>query len=157
MALAIPASLHTEHDALHATLVRATREPGAVGEAAREVARRLHPHFVKEEDVAMPLLGLLADVAAGRDVPERSAALALASRLEAELPEMLAEHRSIVEALDALREALRDAPGAPDAARYEAFADALALHATTEEDVLYPAAVLVGRHLAARGASGPGS
>ena len=44
-----PAPLRAEHEALHARLVEATRAPGAVGVAAREVARLLHPHFVREE------------------------------------------------------------------------------------------------------------
>lgn len=44
MKFEIPKPLQAEHEALHATLVKATKEPGAVGEAAREVARLLHPH-----------------------------------------------------------------------------------------------------------------
>lgn len=56
----IPKPLQVEHAELHATLVKATKEPGAVGEAAREVARLLHPHFVREEEFALPPLGLLA-------------------------------------------------------------------------------------------------
>ena len=48
----IPKPLQVEHEALHAMLVDATREAGAVGEAAREVARLLHPHFVREEEFA---------------------------------------------------------------------------------------------------------
>ena len=48
MKFEIPKPLQAEHEELHATLVRATKQPGAVGEAAREVARLLHPHFVRE-------------------------------------------------------------------------------------------------------------
>jgi hypothetical protein len=36
MKFEIPAALRAEHEALHAQLVKATREPGAVGETARE-------------------------------------------------------------------------------------------------------------------------
>lgn len=67
-------------------------------------------------------------------------------RLKAELPDMLDEHRQIVAALDKLRLAAREA-GRPE---YEAFAEALTLHAQTEEQVLYPAAILVGEYLASR-------
>ena len=45
MSLMIPHSLKVEHDALHAELVKATQEGGKVGEAARGVAKVLHPHF----------------------------------------------------------------------------------------------------------------
>lgn len=34
-------------------------EPGEAGEAAKQVARRLHSHFVREEEIALALLGLL--------------------------------------------------------------------------------------------------
>jgi hypothetical protein len=66
-------------------------------------------------------------------------------RLAAELDSMLAEHRDIVRALDALRTAARAAGDSQS----ERFADALEMHARTEEDVLYPAALLVGRVVAA--------
>ncbi|MBS0326494.1 MAG: hypothetical protein JSS46_08115, partial [Proteobacteria bacterium] len=35
----VPKSIREEHEELHQDLARATRQPGAVGEAAREVAR----------------------------------------------------------------------------------------------------------------------
>src|SRR5512134_3752529 len=69
MRFEIPKPLQAEHEELHASLVRATREPGAVGEAAREVARRLHPHFVREEQFALPPLALLAELARGGVTP----------------------------------------------------------------------------------------
>ena len=34
-----------------------TKAPRRVGEAARNVATLLHPHFVKEEEYALPLVG----------------------------------------------------------------------------------------------------
>ena len=60
-----------------------------------------------------------------------------------ELPKMLAEHREIVAALERL-EAAAHAAGKPEHAR---FAEKLKVHARTEEEVLYPAAILVGRAL----------
>lgn len=146
MKVTIPAPLQQEHQELHATLARATREPSPIGEAAREVARLLHPHFVREEEFALPPLGLLTDLARGMAVPEIQEVIGMTRRLKAELPDMLDEHRQIVAALDKLRLAAREA-GRPE---YEAFAEALTLHAQTEEQVLYPAAILVGEYLASR-------
>ena len=57
---------------------------------------------------------------------------------------MLAEHERIVGALAKLRAAAR----AAGAVEYERFAEALVLHAQTEEQVLYPAAILIGEHVA---------
>ena len=141
---AIPHSLKMEHHELHEELARATREPGPVGEAARAVAKVLHPHFVKEEEFAMPPLGALAAAARGEKVLDAAEVIAQSRRVAEELPQMLAEHRDIVRALERLEQAAR-AAGRPEHAR---FAEKLKLHAQTEEEVLYPAAILVGRVLA---------
>jgi hypothetical protein len=143
MKFEIPKPLQAEHAELHARLVEATKEPGAVGEAAREVARLLHPHFVAEEDFALPPLALLSALVGGAVMPEMAEVLPMTRRLKAELPKMLAEHGQIVGALEKLRAAAH----AAGRAEYENFADALVLHAQTEEQVLYPAAILVGEHV----------
>lgn len=143
MKLEIPKPLQVEHEALHETLVKATQELGALGEAAREVARLLHPHFVREEEFALPPLALLADLAGGASRPEMAEVLTMTRRLKTELPRMLAEHAAIVAGL----EKLKVAAGAAQRPEYERFAQALVLHAQTEEQVLYPAAILVGEHI----------
>lgn len=150
MEFRIPVPLKAEHDQLHRELVAATKAPGRVGEAARAVAGLLHPHFVKEEEFALPPLGLLSTLARGEVVPGMEPVTAMTDRLEAELPAMLAEHQAIVAALEELTAAARDAD---DAARVE-FAEKLSLHARTEEEVLYPAAILVGRWVKAQLARG---
>ena len=66
----IPESIRVEHEAIHEALVRATKAPGSVGAAARELAAVLHPHFVREEQIALPPLGLLAPLARGEFTPE---------------------------------------------------------------------------------------
>jgi len=144
MKLQIPAPLKAEHDELHARLVRATQEPGVLGEAAREVARLLHPHFVKEEAFGLPPLGLLSEVALGAVRADMAEVLVMTRRIKAELPAMFAEHRQIAAALEVLRREARRA-GRAD---LEEFATALQRHAETEELVLYPAAVLLGEYLA---------
>ena len=143
MAFTPPRSLETEHEALHADLVPLTEAPGKVGDAARLVATRLHEHFVLEEQYAIPPLALLAPLAEGGPTPAMDAIVATTDHLKAELPRMLAEHRAIVEALDGLRKAGNEERH-PGAVR---FADKLRLHAATEEEVLYPAAILVGEYL----------
>ena len=140
----IPSSLKAEHDQLHAELAKATAETGALGEAARDVAKLLHPHFVKEEQYALPPLGLLYRLAWGTVTPDMSAILPVTRRLKAEMPAMLVEHKQIVAALQRFRSRAQEA----GRAEYERFADALTLHAQNEEQVLYPAAILVGEYLA---------
>ena len=147
---AIPHWLAVEHEAIHATLVEATKAPGEVGVAARELAGVLHAHFVREEEIALPPLGLLAPLAAGEKEPAGAKeALAMSDALKAELPRMLEEHKVIRAAV----EKLRVAAVAEKSAKFEQLAVDLALHAQSEEDVFYPAAVLVGEVLRARAAS----
>lgn len=141
MKFTIPQPLQNEHEALHERLRRATEAGGEVGEAARTVARLMHPHFVKEDAIALPPLGLLVALARGEMNTGMAAVLELTDRLEAELPQMLAEHRGIVDALTRLRETAGRA-GRDDVV---AFAEALVEHVQTEEAVMYPAAILVGQ------------
>jgi hypothetical protein len=138
--LQIPAAMRTEHAELHARLEAATSVEGAVGEAARAVARVLDPHFAREEEIALPPLGLLEPLAAGRFTADMAAVLPLTDSLRAELREMLAEHRAIGAALNKL-EAAAHVAGKPEYAR---LVDEIRLHARMEEQVNYPAAILVG-------------
>jgi hypothetical protein len=146
MEFPIPEPLKAEHEELHAELVDATKAGGRVGEAAREVATRLHPHFVREEEFALRPLGLLGPLGKGTVEPGMADVLPLTDRLQTELPGMLAEHKEIVAALGDLVAAAK-AEKKPKHAR---FAEKLILHAQTEEQVLYPAALLVGRYIKLR-------
>ncbi|HET7551526.1 MAG TPA: hemerythrin domain-containing protein [Gemmatimonadaceae bacterium] len=142
----IPASIKVEHGEIHEALVRATEAPGEVGKAARDLAAVLHPHFVREEQIALPPLGLLAQVARGEVTPEMRAVLPMTDSLRAELPEMLEEHKTIHAATVHLGEVAK-AAGDSAVAR---LAEQLLIHAQNEEEVMYPAAILVGDVVRAR-------
>jgi hypothetical protein len=142
----IPESIRAEHQEIHAALVRATKAPGEVGRAARALAALLDPHFVREEQIALPPLGLLAPLARGEVTPEMRTVLPMTDSLRAELPKMLEEHRAIADATRHLRELAR---AAGDSAVVR-LADQLLPHAQSEEDLLYPAAILVGDVVRAR-------
>ena len=136
----VPTSVRLEHDALHKELADVSLEPGPVGEAARELARLMHPHFLREDEYAMPPLGLLARLARDEITPDMADAIPLIARLKAEMPLMIDEHRAIKGALRNLEE-LATTEGKPEIAD---FARRLRLHAQSEEEILYPAAILVG-------------
>ena len=139
----IPPSLQAEHAELHARLEAFTKLPGKTGEAAKDVAKLLHPHFVKEEEFALPPLGLLPDLAKGQTTSDMKGAIAMTDKLKADWQQMLAEHQRIVSSLERLRQAGVEEQNA-DAIR---FTESLKLHAKTEEEVLYPTAILVGEYL----------
>jgi hypothetical protein len=138
----IPESLKAEHHEIHAALAALITLDGQTGPAARAVEQALAPHFTKEEEYALPPLGLLKPLADGKIAPDMQAAVDMALRLKADLPHMLQEHQAIVQALDRLAVAGR-------AERQEAalrFAETLKLHARNEEEVLYPAAIVAGEY-----------
>ena len=139
----IPQSLKAEHDKLHEDVVQATKAGGETGTAARVVANLLHPHFIKEEELAMPPLGLLTDLANGRVTQEMRKFVKLTDELKRQLPEMLKEHEAIVAALDSLSAASQK----ENQPHVRQFAAALKQHVKTEEEVLYPASVLIGEYL----------
>jgi hypothetical protein len=144
--IGIPESMRSEHAEIHEELVRATKLPGAVGDAARTLATILHPHFVREEEIALPPLGLLAPLARGEFTAEMREVLTMTDALHAELPRMLEEHEGIRAATVRLGEVAR----AEHDERVAELARKLELHARSEEELFYPAAVLVGDVVRAR-------
>ena len=139
----IPKSIKLEHEELHEELEEATMESGSVGDAAKAVQEVLQPHFLKEEEFALPPLGLLSKLSNGQTTIEMKDAIDMAEKLRAELNQMLEEHREIVARLKTLTEtSLKE-----NKLDYVQFAEKLTLHAQTEEEVLYPAAILVGKYL----------
>lgn len=126
-------------------MANAIKVGGNTGDAAREVAKLMHPHFLKEEEYALPPLGLLPELSAGKVSEEMLKVLKLTDKLESELPQMLIEHKATVKAL----QRLVDAATAERRLEQAQFARRLMAHALTEEEVSYPAALLVGRYLKA--------
>jgi hypothetical protein len=135
--------MEIEHEELHAALVRLTRAGGRTGEAAKAVANVLHAHFVKENEYALPPLGLLVPLSQGKFDPAMADVLKLTDKLAADMPAMLSEHRNIVATLKALTEAAT----AEDKPVGVQFASMLAAHAEMEEQVIYPTALLIGRYV----------
>jgi len=146
----IPEAMRLEHMEIHDGLVRATKMPGQVGDAARKLAAVLDPHFVREEQIALPPLGLLAPLSRGEFTPEMREVLSMTDSLRAELPRMLSEHKAIRAATVRLGEVAKAAGDAT----VERLAETLKVHAQSEEEVFYPAALLVGDVVRARSATG---
>ena len=141
-----PPSLRREHEELHADLARAGQKSGNLGLTACEVARIMHPHFLREDEYAIPPLSLLPRLAKGQVTPDMAEVLPLVARLKEEMPLMIEEHRAIMGAVRAFSLAA-EADGDEEALRLAA---ELMVHAQLEEEVLYPAAVLVGEYVKAK-------
>lgn len=142
-AMQTPPSLAAEHRELHEILARASNEGGELGDAAAKLEKALAPHFRREEEIATPPLGLLPTLAREDANSDMRAVLPITDALERELPQMLKEHEAIREAVTSFRAAAVRA----GLEEYVRFSDDLAAHARQEEEILYPAAVLVGRYV----------
>lgn len=145
----VPHSVEAEHSAIQNELLALTLRQSAVGKAARALAALLEPHFEREEQIALPPLTLLQPLATRSAVVKPARMVALADSLQAELPRMLQEHKKIAAAVTQLEKA---ALAARDD-RAIAFAYRLQLHALNEEEIMYPAAILVAEVVRGRAAA----
>lgn len=143
MTAKIPELLKSEHKELHAELLRATKAGGKTGERAKALSKLLHNHFSKEEEFALPPIGLMAVLARGKVDREMQSVFAMTDRLKAELPTMLREHKRIISELKKLMATAKR----EKKMEHARFAEKLTRHAKTEETVLYPAAMLIGEYL----------
>ena len=146
MELKTPTPLQSEHQALHAEIAKAAKLEGRTGKATRLVARLIERHFAKEEEFALPPLGLLPALAQGMIEPQMAAAITLAAKLHHQLPDLLAEQRAIVAALEELMAAAEN----EGHAELVEFAERLMLHEEIEQQVSYPMAILIGKYLQLR-------
>jgi len=142
MDMNIPGSLKEEHAHLQDALKRATQEEGAVGEAARGVMEILGPHLEKEEEFALPPLGTLT-LSGETPTGDVERTISLTERLGRELSSMLEEHRLIAQRLEVLT------AEAERAKKNECvvLARDLLHHARMEEEIVYPASLLIGSYL----------
>jgi hypothetical protein len=136
-------ALQWQHDLMRDRLARAVNEGGRTGAAAKAVTEALRPHVVKEEDFALPALGLLQHLVAGKVSPVMRGVVAMTDRLKNQYQQMLADHELIVASVRRLADTARE----EGKLEYAGFAEKLILHMKTEEQLLYPAAILVGEYL----------
>ncbi len=139
----LPHILQMAHEELHEEMVKATKLGGETGTAAKGVVKVLFPHVLLEEEFGIPPLSLLPRLARGEIATEMASVLQQTELLKAELPRMLDEHKLIVAALQKFLQAA----SAEGYTGYAQYARKLILHAQMEEEVLYPASILVGEYL----------
>lgn len=146
MELKVPQSIQTEHQELHGELAGALKAGGRTAECARAVMKVMQPHMAREEEYVAPALALLGAAAENRITDDMAVHLPRIGLLRGELPRMLREHAQIVEALHDLVKAASE----ERQTGFARVAQRLIAHAQEEEEILYPAALLVGEALKAR-------
>ncbi|HSF52013.1 MAG TPA: hemerythrin domain-containing protein [Nitrososphaeraceae archaeon] len=139
-----PSSLEAEHKEVHEKLEKIVSSSGDTANIAKQVQSIMQPHFEKEEQLSIPVLGALQPYVNGI-LTERTKnqAIQISQQFKQEYPTMLEEHKQIVAALDnlentAMKENRQDVIS---------FIADLKSHAMNEEQVTYPATIVIGELL----------
>ncbi len=137
-----PPSVERTHQELLQLLVLAQHLSGKTGVRAEELAKNLEPHLEREDECALPLLGLLQTLATGKlTAAEARRASKLYSRLRRQYSSLSREHKELAKLIEKLKRVASE-EGHLTAVR---FAETLERHSQDEEELLYPAALLAGR------------
>jgi hypothetical protein len=139
----IPMSLVQEHAEINTALTAAANLPGGTGIAARRVLTLITQHTKDEQRKVFPLLYLLPLLDRQEVEPWMAELLPVAERLRADIDTMRRAHGPIRNALDELNTvAWREGHE-----EYAFLALRIRQHIQMEEEILYPAALVVGDYL----------
>jgi hypothetical protein len=143
---AVPASIMREHKMLLSQIAELSLWKDSTGVIAGKIREIMEHHFKEEEDFVLPVLGILPSLAAGNMPDHAEKLIGLTQKIKEQLPHLSAEHQMIRAHLDELRLAAeRDGhTGITE------FLEAIHEHAGIEEEILFPAAIVIGDFLQLR-------
>ena len=142
----MPSAIKDEHDSLLARLHVITLFHDSTGIMAIKLLDLMDHHFSEEENIVFPPLGLLPSLASGEIPEKRDEIIQLTEKLKLQLTHLSVEHQLIKTHMGELEQA----------ATKDNHPEIIALihdvhkHATIEEEVYFPAAILVGEYLKRR-------
>jgi len=143
MKLKVPKAITHGHDNLIAELKDVIDMGGRIGEKARLLGLVMAPHFKKEEEYALPPLGLLLALSEGGWEINAQEAIKMADNLQFKLEEMTIEHQNILRIMNEFKLISEEENNIAG----RLFIKSLTLHIELEDQVLYPATILVGNYL----------
>jgi hypothetical protein len=136
----VPGSVKEEYESLYQSLKDAVNVPGNVGTAAKDAFRLVQQHYNKDCEFALPPLKYLPTIAGENLTGEIEKIHNMSTRLKRQLPHMRKEVVNITAALEKLAEvSLRE-----EKREYHHLARGFIMFLEREDQVLYPAAVLIG-------------
>lgn len=139
----IPKSIKNGHKNLCSELNTIIDIGGEISKKAKTLNEIMSLHFKKEEEYALPPLGFLLALAGENWEIDSAAAIKMAERLQSKLSELKEDHENILVALHDLKLA-----GEKENNLYvKQFVKDLKLHASIEDQVLYPTTILIGNYL----------
>lgn len=100
-------------------------------------------HFQEEENYILPPLGLLPSLAKGQFPEHSKEIIMLSEKAKSQMDHMSAEHQLITAYIEELKQASTK-ENRPAIAEFE---KEVSKHALSEEEVYFPAAIMVGEYL----------
>jgi hypothetical protein len=142
----MPSSIKSEHDSLLARLHVITLFQDSTGIVAIKLLELMEHHFKEEENFVFPPLGLLPSLASGEIHEKSEEVIQLTENLKSQLTHLSVEHQLIKSHMSDLERAARK----DNHAGIIAFIHDVNKHAAFEEEIYFPAAILVGEYLKLR-------
>ena len=139
----VPSSIKAEHEYLLEKIQKITLFQDSTGRAAVKLGDLMQHHFKEEEDFVLPQLGLLPLLADGKLPGQSKEVIQICEQLKSQLTHLNVEHQLIKAFMDELMQAAA-VDNHPEIIELE---KELQKHAKTEEEVFFPAAILVGEYL----------
>ena len=142
----VPSSIKKTHEYLLAQIQKMTSYKDSSGRVAKKLEELMQHHFQEEEDLILPPLGLLPLLANGQ-IPEQSEdVILLSENVKSMLNHMSVEHQLINAYIKELIEA-SNKENLPEIIKFE---NEVIKHAISEEEVFFPASILIGEYLKLR-------
>ena len=116
---------------------------GRIAKAAKRVAELCLPHFEHEEKTVFPVLALLPYLEQGNLRPEMLDVMPLIFNFRAKHDAINDHHQLIVSAIEELLKAAHKEKNR----EFAEFAYNMRVHEKVEDEVIYPAVVLIGKYL----------
>jgi hypothetical protein len=139
----VPSTILKEHADLLSQMQAFTSVMDSTGQIARKLYEVMQHHFQEEEDFVLPPLSVLPLLASGQFPERHEELLLLTEKLKTQLSHMNAEHQMIKVHVGELKQAAAHEGHSIPAA----FEENLHRHAQMEEEIFFPAAILVGEYL----------
>lgn len=139
----MPQSLQHGHENLCTEIQELIEYGGRIGEKATILNKTMRPHFLKEERFALPPLGLLIALSEGNWEIDAQEAIEMADTLREKFHELANDHKNILKILDELNMAAEE----ENHFHAKMFVRNLIVHTELEDQVLYPATLLIGNYL----------
>lgn len=136
----VPGSVSEEYENLTQNLKIAANVSGNVGTAAKDAYRLLQPHHEKDQEFALPPLRYLATIADEKLTGEIEKIHNMSGRLKRQYPQMRQDIQSLTTAL----ESLADVAFKEQKLEYHTLARRFINFLQREEQILYPASILIG-------------